>query len=140
MGVWATREGVVKEEEIPEHWEAPSQGGPRGSCGSRAKQRTWSAENRKLHFSAHKQLMDCGPNQTAGSGNQGKSTEAPGAKGQPGCQEMPGIQTWNSEHTTCSAEGRCREQKHVNKLCNTEGGPGELRQVQQVKRYRGQAQ
>ena len=55
MGVWAPREGVVKEEEILEHWEAPSQGGPKGSCGISGKTKDLKGrKQRKLHFSAHK--------------------------------------------------------------------------------------
>ena len=106
----------MKEKEIPKHWEAPSQWGPRGSCGISGKTKDLKGrKQRKLHFSAHKQLMDCGPNQTAGSGNQEKSTEAPGAEGPP---RVP-RDVWHSNvefraHKTCSAEGNSREQKHVN--------------------------
>ena len=55
------------------HREAPSQVGPRRRCrvlGNLAKQGLRGQKTEKAALSAHKQLTDCGPNQTVDLGNR----------------------------------------------------------------------
>ena len=91
MGACVPRKGgVVKEEEFPctgklphrldqggtaESWRAGQSGGPRGQ------------NSEKLHFSAHKQLTDPGPNQTTDSGNQEVHRSPAAHNVGPRCQE-----------------------------------------------------
>ena len=65
-------------------------------------------KQRKLHFSAHKQLTDHGSNQMAGLENSEKHTEAPGAE------------------------------RSVHKAHSTEGELRALREAHQSPRHRGQ--
>ena len=67
-------------------------------------------QQRKLHFSAHEQLLDCDSNQTAGLGNQEKTTEAPcggRAWGGGGMREA-WYSNLSSAHDPRGAEGRPR--------------------------------
>ena len=70
------------------HWEAPSQGGPMGSCGiSEIQVKLGLRKQRKLHFSAHNQLRGCSSDQMAGSRNWQKHTKAMQYRVQAQCAE-----------------------------------------------------
>ena len=66
------REGVLKQEEIPFTGKFPckrAQGGAAESWKTGQSRDLEGRKQRKLHFSAHKQLTYCGPDQMAGLGN-----------------------------------------------------------------------
>ena len=78
-----------------------------GSCGiSESQVKLGLRKQRKLHFSAHEQLTDCGTNQTVGSGNK-KPIEAL----QPVVPRMGRHINFSSTHNPRSTEGRPGESK-----------------------------
>ena len=62
----------MKQEEFPCTGKLPYRWAQGGAVESQKARQSWDLgkNQRKLHFSAHRQLTDCGPNQMAGSGNQ----------------------------------------------------------------------
>ena len=98
---------------LPHWW---PQGGAEESQETGQNRDLEGRKQRKLHFSAHKQLTDCGPNQMAGSGNQKKATEAPRHRGKAQgadrkaaykplqCTQITGCRGWagemKEEHTS----------------------------------------
>ena len=74
----------MKQEEFPCTGKLPYRWAQGGAVESQKAKQSWDLGKyqRKLYFSAHRQLTDCGPNQMAGSGNQKKLTEAPWNRGQ----------------------------------------------------------
>ena len=143
MGACVPRKGgVVKEEEFPctgklphrldqggtaESWRAGQSGGPRGQ------------NSEKLHFSAHKQLTDPGPDQTTDSGNQEVHRSPEAHNVGPRCQEKC-TQTSRCRglargadrkaHKSRGAEGGLRVWKETHtSLCDAERRFGELRKT-----------
>lgn len=109
----AGRQGVVKQEEFWCTGTLPQRGAQKGAVESQKAGQSRDLEvrkQRKLHFSAYEQLVDCGSNQTADSGNQEKTTEASGRGRAWGGGEMRGAWYTNlsSAHDPRGAEGRPR--------------------------------
>ena len=66
------KDGVLKPEEFPCTGKLPQSWVQRGAVESWKTRQSRDLEGRKqrkLHFSACKELMDCGPDETAGLGN-----------------------------------------------------------------------
>ena len=127
------------------HWEAFSQVGPRGCCRILENQAKpglrWP---RELHFSAHKQLTDCGPNQMVGSGDQEKPSEAPWYRGRAGVLGEAYKPLQRTQNVSLSADlgsrkkstetpwhrgWACWGKTSADKARNAEGGKGELKHV-----------
>ena len=62
----------MKQEEFPCTGKLPYRWAQGGAVESQKAKQSWDLGKyqRKLYFSAHRQLTDCGPNQMAGLGNQ----------------------------------------------------------------------
>ena len=95
-------------------------------------------QQRKLYFSIHKQLTDCGPNQMAVLGNEEKHTEASGAEGGPGVLREAWHKNLSSAHNPHSAESRPREPKEEHRSPVTyREGPGSRDECTQDLQHRG---
>lgn len=87
---------------LPHWW---PQGGAEESQETGQNRDLEGRKQRKLHFSAHKQLADCGPNQMAGSGNQRSPQKPHGTEGRPRVLIERQHINLSSAHKSQGAEG-----------------------------------
>ena len=109
----AGRQRVMKPEEFWCTVTLPQRGAQRGAVESQKSGQSRDLEvrkQRKLHFSAYEQLVDCDSDQMADSGTQEKTTEASGRGRAWRGREMRGAWYTNlsSAHDPLGAEGRPR--------------------------------
>ena len=109
----AGRQRVMKPEEFWCTVTLPQRGAQRGAVESQKSGQSRDLEvrkQRKLHFSAYEQLVDCDSDQMADSGTQEKTTEASGRGRAWRGGEIRGAWYTNlsSAHDPLGAEGRPR--------------------------------
>lgn len=130
-GVCAPREGgSPKQDMLPMHWKLPHRQveGEAGNLRKPGKAKTYRTEKRKLHFSSHKQLMNCGLDQMVGLEIDRILQKPHSAESRPRVPRGHGIQTFPA-HTNLYAQRVARGGKksmahkplHAHKLGGGEG-------------------